>query len=271
MGPNHISSDGAVELDAVTVEFDRHGTGEANRVLDGVSLEVHDGEFLVLVGRSGCGKTTILNLLAGLIRNFTGRVGILGRTPAEARDDVAYMFARDALLPWRSAVRNVQFGLEIRHPEMPRRKRRERALQYLDLVGLRASAGLYPWQLSQGMRQRVALARTWALDPKVLLMDEPFAALDAQTRGDVQRKFLDLWAGDRKSVVFVTHDLTEAILMADRIVLLAEGRIAAEHIVDISRPRNVDEITLDPTYRRIYKDLVDALHAPAENSEQVPA
>jgi NitT/TauT family transport system ATP-binding protein len=233
---------------------------ETRKALAGVSLEVREGELLVLVGHSGCGKTTVLNLLAGLAAPTAGRVNVLGVSPTQARSRVGYMFARDALLPWRSAVRNVEFALELRRPELTRRQRKERALKYLEELGVGRSASLHSWQLSQGMRQRVAIARTWAIEPDVLFMDEPFAALDAQTRATVQDMFLELWAADRRTVVFVTHDLDEAILLADRIIVLADGRIVDEMEIDIPRPRDADTLVLEDAYRRLHHRLVTALH-----------
>jgi NitT/TauT family transport system ATP-binding protein len=191
---------------------------------------------------------------------------VSGTSPKVARSGVSYMFARDALLPWRTAIRNVEFALELRHPELGRSERRARAQRSLDELGVGPSAKLYPWQLSQGMRQRVALARTWAVEPDVLLMDEPFAALDTQTREAAQGLFLDSWSQHRRTVVFVTHDLGEAILLADRIVMLAEGRIVDEVAVPIERPRNPETILLHPHYAALRQRLVASLHHPTHQS-----
>jgi NitT/TauT family transport system ATP-binding protein len=182
------------------------------------------------------------------------------------------MFARDALLPWRSAVRNVEFGLELRRPALSRRQRRQIAIRYLDQLGVGGSANLHSWQLSQGMRQRVAIARTWAIEPDVLFMDEPFAALDAQTRAATQAMFLELWAADRRTVVFVTHDLDEAILLADRIIVLADGQIVDEMEIKLSRPRNDDTIVLSDEYRRLHHRLVELLHrdTPTDTRAHTP-
>jgi NitT/TauT family transport system ATP-binding protein len=263
MTASHAEHAGVVaSLEDVEVTYTLKGADgpETRHAVDGLSMEVRDGELLVLVGRSGCGKTTVLNLLAGLIPLTGGSIGILGGSAVDARSRVGYMFARDALLPWRTAIRNVEFALELRHPELSRRARRDRAQRHLDELGVGPSANLYPWQLSHGMRQRVAIARTWAIEPDVLLMDEPFAALDAQTRESTQTKFVDVWASHRRTVVFVTHDLAEAILLADRIIMLADGRIVDEVEIDIARPRNAGTIVLDPEYQRIYQRLVAALH-----------
>jgi NitT/TauT family transport system ATP-binding protein len=243
---------------------------ETRRALAGASMVVREGELLVLVGASGCGKTTVLNLLAGLIDATDGQVSVVGKPPAEARSHIAYMFARDALLPWRTARRNVEFALELRRPELNKTERRDRAQHYLDELGVGRSANLFPWQLSHGMRQRVALARTWAIAPDLLLMDEPFAALDAQTRAATQEKFLDVWAADRKSVVFVTHDLSEAILLADRILMMSGGRIVDEAEVTIPRPRNAETIVLEDGYRELHHRLVAALHTPGVEPSAKP-
>ena len=169
------------------------------------------------------------------------------------------MLARDALLPWRTARRNVEYGLELRG--IARARRREIALHWLEAVQLLHAQQHWPWQLSQGMRQRVALARTWALDPAVLLMDEPFAALDVNTRVSVQAKFLELWqAEEHRTVVFVTHDLTEAIALADRVVLLGGGRVLDDVTVEIERPRDLATITSDRNYQKLYDRLREQLH-----------
>lgn len=233
---------------------------EVRTALDNVSLDVHTGEFLVIVGRSGCGKTTILNLLAGLVDADEGSVEILGQAPEDARAHVAYMFARDALLPWRSARKNVEFALEVREQGLSRTERRERAQYFLELLGVGKSAKLYPWQLSHGMRQRVALARTWAISPSLLLMDEPFAALDAQTRADAQLRFLELWEQEQRTVVFVTHDLSEALLLADRIIVMSDGAVIDEITLDFKRPRVADSLIEDDEYRSIYRRLMHLLH-----------
>jgi NitT/TauT family transport system ATP-binding protein len=249
-------------LRGAEVHFELPGTSgrQIRRALDGISLDVRDGELLVLVGQSGCGKTTVLNLLVGIVSATGGSVTVLGDTPERARSRIGYMFARDALLPWRTARRNVEFGVELRRPDLSRAKRRELAQSYLDELGVGQSPDHYPWQLSQGMRQRVALARTWAIEPEVLLMDEPFAALDAQTRASVQEHFLQVWAAHRRTVVFVTHDLHEAILLADRIVVMAEGRVVDETTIDLPRPRHAETLVLEPEYRDIHQRLVAALH-----------
>jgi NitT/TauT family transport system ATP-binding protein len=249
----------SIRLSHVDVDFVVPGTEELNRAVADFSLDVHRGEFVVLVGRSGCGKTTVLNLLAGLVQGTRGETEVMGMAPVEARSHIAYMFARDALLPWRTARRNVEFALELRRPEIRRSERRRRAAEALNSLGLERAHRLWPWQLSQGMRQRVALARTWVVEPDVVLMDEPFAALDAQTRVDAQQIFLETWSHNRKTVVFVTHDLDEAILLGDRVIVMHSGRIIDNVAIDLPRPRNAHELVEMPTYRPLHHRLVHAL------------
>ncbi|MET0887100.1 MAG: ATP-binding cassette domain-containing protein, partial [Mycetocola sp.] len=204
---------------------------------NGLTIYSPPGEFLVIIGRSGCGKTTVLNVLSGLVDQDSGEVKINGKGPRAARADMAYMFARDALVASRTAQANVELGLEIRG--IPRAQRRLRARERIKILGLEGAEDRYPWQLSQGMRQRVALARTWAMEPRLILMDEPFAALDAQTRESVRAQFLELWERDNSNVVFVTHDLNEALLLGDRIIIMGMGGSILEDIrLPFARPRH---------------------------------
>lgn len=247
----------AIRARGVEMRFENPDGGERT-ILHDVDLEVPAGQFTALVGKSGCGKTTLLNMFAGLVQPTAGTVEVLGRRPREARDELGFMLARDALLPWRTAAGNVEYGLELR--KLPRAERRRRSQQWLEAVHLGSHARLWPWQLSQGMRQRVALARTWALDPSVLLMDEPFAALDAYTRVSIQSEFLNLWQSDKpRTVIFVTHDLGEAIALADRIVLLGDGGILDDVHVDIERPRDQEAIAEDPRFAEIHRRLREQL------------
>ena len=235
-------------LDGVTVRFDNAATGSSTTVLEDFSLQCEAGEFLVIVGRSGCGKTSVLNLLAGLLDPNVGSVQVKGKPPRAARHHLGYMFARDALVPSRTAMGNVEIGLEVRG--VGRAERRARAQKLMDQLGLSGAEVRYPWQLSQGMRQRVALARTWALDPDLILMDEPFAALDAQTRESARVQFLNLWERRRSSVIFVTHDLTEALLLGDRVILMGPGGSILENIVlPFKRPRNSSELPYTDEFR----------------------
>jgi NitT/TauT family transport system ATP-binding protein len=255
-----------VRFDHLSVEFPSDAKGGApNRVISDVSLTCEPGEFVVLIGPSGCGKTTALNVLAGLIEPSEGDVQVLGVTPREARSQLGYMLARDALLPWRTALGNVEFALEIRGVE--RSTRCTIAREYLELVGLDHAARRYPWQLSHGMRQRVALARTWATDPKLVLMDEPFSALDAQTRSSVREEFLRIWERERHSVVFVTHDLNEAILLGDRIVLLNHGEVQLDARVPFDRPRDALHLQELPEFHDFRRQLWELLGAAASSDE----
>lgn len=216
-------------------------------VLDNVSLDIEPGEFVALVGPSGCGKTTLLGMAAGMMSPGSGSVRFNGAQPV-AGEDVAYMLARDALLPWRTARGNVELALEIRG--VPKAERAARADEWLKRVGLDAYKNSSILRLSHGMRQRVAIARTLAQRPRCILMDEPFAALDAQTRIRVQEEFLTLWERERPTVIFVTHDLEEAILLADRVVLMSRGpgRIVADFPVPLPRPRDPERDRSDERF-----------------------
>ncbi|SDH07877.1 NitT/TauT family transport system ATP-binding protein [Sinosporangium album] len=227
----------------------------------GVDLAIAAGEFVALVGPSGCGKTTLLNMVAGLTRPTEGTVTLGGHPVAGPSRDVAYMPARDALFPWRTAVENVELGLEVRG--VRKSERRALALEWLGRVHLTGFENAQVTQLSQGMRQRVAIARTLALSPRCVLMDEPFAALDAQTRLLVQQEFLSLWERSRATVLFVTHDLSEAISLSDRVVLLGSrpGRLLRDIRIGLPRPRDVDRLGVNPAWHRLYDELQDALRA----------
>ena len=238
--PEPQDADLAIDLNALSVTFTQPD-GVQHHVLRNLTLEVPRGQFVALVGRSGGGKTTILNVLTGLVGPTSGQVRVLGKDPESARAGIGFVPARDALLPWRNAQRNVEYGLELRG--VPRAERKRVAARYLALVGLADAGDLWPWQLSQGMRQRVALVRAWAVDPELLLMDEPFAALDADTRQNVRAKFRTLLeSGPRRTVLLVTHDLDEAVLMADRVIVLSRGNVAADTLVP---PRVGDDATTD--------------------------
>ena len=233
--------------------------------LEEVNLSIPEGQFVALVGASGCGKTTLLNMVAGLIEPTRGEILVDGRRPSVPNLDIGYMFARDALLPWRTARRNVELPLETRGWD--RNRRRERAREMLELVGLKGRETQYRLQLSQGMRQRVGLARTLAADPSLLLMDEPFAALDARTKLTLQAEFLRIWenqeSGRRKTVIFVTHDLQEAVLLADRVIVMLPnpGHVAEDKLVDLPRPRadHLGEMVFDDRFKEITQELFECL------------
>lgn len=222
-------------------------------VLQNITLQVQVGEFVSLVGPSGCGKTTLLNVLAGLVQAHTeGKAQLLGHLPLLGSPDVAYMLARDSLLPWRTALGNAAFGMEVRG--VPKEEREERAVALLKRVGLASHLDVLPKALSHGMRQRVALARTFAMTSPVLLMDEPFGALDAQTKLQLQDLLLELTQTEQRTVVFVTHDLAEAVSVSDRVVVLAShpGCVVADLPIDLPRPRSVRALQKDSAFHALY-------------------
>lgn len=206
--------------------------------LDGFSMDVLEGEFVCLLGPSGCGKTTVLRIVAGLETKTSGQVLVNGEDVERVRPRVGMVFQEFALFPWRSARRNVEFGLEIKR--VPEQKRAEISSRYLDLVGLSGFADAHPHELSGGMKQRVAIARALAHDPAVLLMDEPFGSLDAQTRNLMQKELLRIWSATNKTVLFVTHSVDEAVFLADRIVVMTArpGRVRETIEVGLPRPRD---------------------------------
>ena len=257
-GVSPAGRDVAAALKGVSVAFVDPKTKRSKFVLENFDFECGRGEFVILVGRSGCGKTTVLNILSGLLDPTRGTVEVLGKKPRDARQQIGYMFARDALMPWRRAVENVELGLERDGVEPVERRRRAEAM--LKRLGLEGKSALYPWQLSQGMRQRVALARTWVPGPELLLMDEPFAALDAQTKVESRAEFLQIWEEARRSVVFVTHDLGEALLLGDRIVMLGTGGKEVVNLkVPFQHPRDVAELPFSREFRELEHDLSQKL------------
>jgi len=228
----------------------------STRILDRVSLRVADGEFVALVGPSGCGKTTLLNLCAGLVpHRGEGTVTVMGQPARLGSPKIGYMLARDSLLPWRTALDNASFGMQVRGVDAA--SRRERAREMLARVGLSGFENAYPKSLSHGMRQRVALARTFAMDSPLLLMDEPFGALDAQTKLQLEDLLLMLSAQFRHTVLFVTHDLAEAVALADRVIVLSSrpGRITADVPIDLPRPRSIRELQKDPHFHELYAQI----------------
>ena len=236
----------AIELSRLSISF-----GELLAVQD-VSLSVEQSTFLSIVGPSGCGKTSILNLLAGLIDGHRGQVTVAGKQPAAGNAGIGYMLARDSLLPWRTTLGNVCYGMEIRGT--PQAEREGKARHLIDRVGLKGFENAYPKALSHGMRQRAALARTFCLTAPILLMDEPFGALDAQTKLQLEDLLLELWNTERRTVVFVTHDLAEAVALADRVIVMSSrpGRIIADIGVTLSRPRSVRALQKDAAFHELY-------------------
>ena len=234
----------------------RRGDGRhVVKVLDNINIKIPAQHFVSIVGPSGCGKTTLLNIMAGLEEIQVGTVQVSGNAPLAGRSDVAYMPARDALLPWRTVQTNAGFGLEV-HKVSPA-QRDAVVKDMLAAVGLRGFEKARPRQLSHGMRQRVALARTFALGSEILLMDEPFGALDAQTKQQLQGVLLSLWERDRRTVVLVTHDLQEAITLSDRVVVMSArpGQIKSDFVIDIPRPRTVGELLGLPNFISLYREI----------------
>jgi NitT/TauT family transport system ATP-binding protein len=259
----------AVEIDDVTVAF-ATPSGAVHTVLRDVSLAVPEGSFTAIVGPSGCGKTTLLNVAAGLFAPPSGRVRVFGEELRGINRHAAYLFQQDALLPWRSVLDNVMLGLLFRR--MPRAAAAAKARQWIARVGLAGFEDRFPYQLSGGMKKRVAIAQSWIVDPRILLMDEPFAALDVQTRQNMENELLGLWQETRKTILFITHDLEEAIALADQVVVMSAGpgaRIKGRYAVTLPRPRDVAEIRLNPDfvalYSRIWADLRDEVKRSQES------
>lgn len=226
-------------LEAVSKRFPARRTDSEVVALEGVSLSVAEGEFIALIGPSGCGKSTLLNIVAGFTPPSSGAVLLDGRQIKGPGPDRGFVFQEYAIFPWLSALENIRFGL--RRSRLSRRDQYRRAEEYVELVGLKGFENAYPHELSGGMQQRVAIARVLAIDPKVLLMDEPFGALDAQTRSLMQVELQRIWEATRKTVVFVTHSVEEALFLADRVVCMSgrPGRIKSLFNVDLDRTRDI--------------------------------
>jgi len=254
-GPRGLPSDVAVSLRDIRITFtDR--SGQSYTAVTDANLDVHDGEFVAIVGPTGCGKSTLLNVAAGLLTPSAGRCCIFGNELSGINRKAGYLFQADALMPWKTALENVSIALQVNGT--PAAEARERAVEWLSRVGLSAFIGRYPHQLSGGQRKRVALAQVLILDPKILLMDEPFGPLDAQTRTIMGELLLDLWSRDRKAVMFVTHDLEEAISLADRVVVMAAGpesRIIGNFDVGLERPRDPAEVRHTAEFGTIHKEI----------------
>jgi NitT/TauT family transport system ATP-binding protein len=248
----------AIELRGVTKRFatPRGGIYTALRDLD---LEVSPGEFCAVVGPTGCGKSTTLALIAGLERPSAGEITVMGQPVTGIAEGIGYVFQTDAIFPWKSVLENVAAG--PRYHGAPGRDARDRARDWIARVGLAGFEDRYPHQLSGGMRKRVALAQSLINGPRILLMDEPFSALDVQTRTLMENELLSLWASMSASVVFVTHDLEEAIALADRVFVLTAGpgTVKGNYLVDLPRPRNVAEIRFQPRFTQIYEAIWNQL------------
>jgi NitT/TauT family transport system ATP-binding protein len=256
-----------IECEGINHWFPGRAGAVTTQAIVDTNLGVQPREFVSIVGPSGCGKTTLLNMMAGLIRPTSGRILIDGDEVTCPRpDEIGYMFARNTLLPWRTVAKNVELGLEFDRIKA----RREQARDFLAVVGLEDFARHYPDQLSQGMRQRVALACTLVRKPQIILMDEPFGALDAQTRTLIQNEFLRLWEAHQSTVVLVTHDLVEALALSDRVIIFSAspGSIVAQYEVNLQRPRRVDELQIDPAFQSLYREIWDHLRVEVDQADK---
>lgn len=249
----------ALSLQGITCTFvSREDKTQRYTAVRDVTLNIAPGEFVSVVGPTGCGKSTLLNVGAGLLAPSSGRVEVFGQPLAGINTRAGYMFQADSLMPWRTAVENVMAGLEFRGvPDA-----REQAELWLKRVGLGGFGDRYPHQLSGGMRKRTSLAQTLVLDPDIILMDEPFSALDIQTRQLMENEVLQLWAEKKKAVLFITHDLDEAIAMSDRVVVLSAGpgsHPIGEFTIDLDRPRDVAEVRVTPRFIELHQAIWDVL------------
>ena len=257
------SSAPALALDDITCRFAAREGGEAYTAVSHATLTVAKGEFVSVVGPTGCGKSTLLNVAAGLLGPSSGKVKVFGEELIAANGvnrRAGYMFQADALMPWRTGIDNVIAGLGFRG--VSRGEALRQGEEWLRRVGLAGFGDRYPHQMSGGMRKRLALAQTLILSPDILLMDEPFSALDVQTRQLMENELLALWAEDRKSVLFITHDLEEAIALSDRVVVLSAGpgtHPIGDFRIDLPRPRDVSEIRMTPAFLALHKEIWGAM------------
>jgi NitT/TauT family transport system ATP-binding protein len=257
MNPAATEQTPALLLDHVTCAFaSREKSGKRYTAVKDATLTVTAGEFVSVVGPTGCGKSTLLNVAAGLLQPSSGHVRVLGAPLSGINRRAGYMFQAESLMPWRNARDNVLAGLQF--AGVPEDESRRRADEWLGRVGLTGFETRYPHELSGGMRKRVALAQMLILDPEIMLMDEPFAALDVQTRQLMENELLELWSADRKSVMFITHDLEEAIALSDRVIVLSAGpatRPIGEFVIDLPRPRDVNEIRMTTRFVELHTDI----------------
>jgi len=258
-----------VEIQGVAKTFrtaGRNGAGEVKALAE-VSFSVRENEFISIIGPSGCGKTTLLKIIDGLIPSDRGTISIGGKQITAPGPDRAVVFQSFALLPWRTVLANVEFSLELRR--LPKEERLGTARDYLRRVGLSEFENHYPHELSGGMQQRAGLARALAVNPMILLMDEPFGAVDAQTRQLLQEELLQLWQRERKTVIFVTHSMDEAVYLSDRVVVMTPrpGRVAEILDVPLPRPRSADEVRRDPRFVELTNYIWDSLKKAMVNHQ----
>lgn len=263
-----VSDATKIAVQAVTKVFSGK-TGEVVALKE-LSLNVQDGEFLVIVGASGCGKTTLLNLIAGFDAPTEGKILLDGQLVDGITPECGMIFQQYALFPWKTVQENVEFGLKMKR--MPRKARQERAARFIDIVGLNGFESTYPHHLSGGMKQRVSIARSLANDPKVMLLDEPFAALDAMTRQVLQEQLVRIYEKHRKTIVFITHSIDEALLLSSRIMVMTArpGRIAQEIINDLPHPRNAD-VQLSSRYMELKRMIWDSVQSEVMKSMELGA
>lgn len=244
----------ALELQGVACTFTaRHDPGQRYTAVQDVSLTVGAGEFVSVVGPTGCGKSTLLNVGAGLLAPSTGSVRVFGQPLNGVNTRAGYMFQAESLMPWRTALANVAAGLQFHG--VPEAQAATQANEWLRRVGLGGFGDRYPHQMSGGMRKRVSLAQTLVLDPDIILMDEPFSALDIQTRQLMENELLDIWQAKKKAVLFITHDLDEAIALSDRVVVMSAGpgsHPIGDFLIDVERPRDVAEIKTTPRFLELH-------------------
>ncbi|AQA21428.1 ABC transporter family protein [Rhodococcus sp. MTM3W5.2] len=270
-----MTAEPKLRLDRVSKHFGIRGSDARFTAIEDISIDVADGEFLVLVGPSGCGKSTLLDLLGGLTTPSSGRILLDGEPITGPGLDRGIVFQQYALLPWRTAQHNIEFGLEAKG--LPKRERREIAGHYLELVGLQGFGDRYPHELSGGMKQRVAIARSLAFDPEVLLMDEPFAALDAQTRESLQDELLRIWRTTGKTILFITHGIDEAVYLGQRVAVLTSRPGRVKTVVDIDIDRTAADVRSDARFREFRHHIWSQLQgevARAQHQEleaQAPA
>jgi NitT/TauT family transport system ATP-binding protein len=263
------SSRVAVHLHEVSIAYQLKDGGRYEAVAP-ASLSVAEGELVSIVGPTGCGKSTLLNAAAGLIRPSSGRVAIFGQPLEGLNAQAGYLFQQDALMPWKTAIDNVAIGLEV--AGTPRRQALKTSQAMLVRVGLKSFADRYPHQLSGGQKKRVGLAQILARQPKILLMDEPFGPLDAQTRIIMGDLLLHLWQQDRKALIFVTHDLEEAIALSDRVVVMSSGpssRLIGDFAIDLPRPRHIADIRVEPRFHALHREIWNTLKVEVQRAYEL--
>ncbi|WP_186757191.1 ABC transporter ATP-binding protein [Echinicola salinicaeni] len=243
--------------------YKSYGTGTSKvAVLDDINLAVKEGEFVAIVGFSGSGKTTLINMINGLESPDTGEVLLQGKPVTGPGPDRGVIFQNYSLLPWLTVFKNIKLAVDEAFPQLSNSKKENHIRKYIEMVNLSHAAHKLPKELSGGMRQRVAVARALAMNPEILLMDEPLSALDALTRGTLQEEIIKIWSQDKKTAILITNDVDEGIIMADRIIPLTPGPMATlgpEFRIDFERPRDVTAINKDPHYKRLRNDILEYL------------